>query len=295
MNVACRNEWLTADGQRDWLTGDWKRQSRRDNTAVDQRSVVFCAYHELLTPPGGKLLNYHVTRCLVLRVKTVLHSALLSLKACSRSWRNDLELLAPPGGDVSRSPHAPRADSTARARHPETRSDVIISQVDARVDRRPAADNFTPVYTTDERTRYFGCRLLKIGFDSLNGRRWSSVGVTDTQTRVMDRCGWCSDLATAVLEKMYYSTMLFAARTRNTWTLKAVVVTLLLLRRDCVCMSVTLMYCAQTTESMIMRPSPDCKSAILIFPHQIYEPHSSRGAVNTAARFTTHVIRGHVV
>jgi len=36
---------------------------------------------------------------------------------------------------------------------------------------------------------------------------------------------------------------------------------------DCVC--VTLMYCAQTTESIIVQPSPDCNPAILDFPYQI--------------------------
>jgi len=43
-----------------------------------------------------------------------------------------------------------------------------------------------------------------------------------------------------------------------------------------VCVSVTLMYCAKTTESIIMRPSPDCRTAILVFPYQIW-PDSSRG------------------
>jgi len=33
-----------------------------------------------------------------------------------------------------------------------------------------------------------------------------------------------------------------------------------------VCLSVTLMYCAQTIESTIMRPAPDCSPAILVFP-----------------------------
>jgi len=37
-----------------------------------------------------------------------------------------------------------------------------------------------------------------------------------------------------------------------------------------VCVSVTLMYCAQTTESIIMRPSPDCSPTILVFPHHIW-------------------------
>jgi len=37
----------------------------------------------------------------------------------------------------------------------------------------------------------------------------------------------------------------------------------------CGSVSVTLMYCAQTTESIIMRPSRDCSPAILVFPHQI--------------------------
>jgi len=37
-----------------------------------------------------------------------------------------------------------------------------------------------------------------------------------------------------------------------------------------VCLSVTLTCCAQTTESIIMRPSPDCSPAILVFPHQIW-------------------------
>jgi len=35
------------------------------------------------------------------------------------------------------------------------------------------------------------------------------------------------------------------------------------------CMSVTLMYCAQTTESIIVPPSPDCSPAILVFTYQI--------------------------
>jgi len=37
------------------------------------------------------------------------------------------------------------------------------------------------------------------------------------------------------------------------------------------CLSVTLMYCAQTTESIMMRPSPDCSPAILVFAHQVWE------------------------
>jgi len=36
-----------------------------------------------------------------------------------------------------------------------------------------------------------------------------------------------------------------------------------------VCLSVTLMYCAQTTESTIMRSSRECSPAILVFPYQI--------------------------
>jgi len=45
----------------------------------------------------------------------------------------------------------------------------------------------------------------------------------------------------------------------------------LLRRRVClsVCLFVTLMYCAQTTESIIVRPSPDCSPAILVFSHQM--------------------------
>jgi len=43
----------------------------------------------------------------------------------------------------------------------------------------------------------------------------------------------------------------------------------LLWRRGCLCVSVTLMYCAQTTESIIMRPLPDFSPAILVFPYQI--------------------------
>jgi len=35
-------------------------------------------------------------------------------------------------------------------------------------------------------------------------------------------------------------------------------------------LSVTLMYCAQTTESIIMRPSPDCSPTILVFSYQIW-------------------------
>jgi len=36
-----------------------------------------------------------------------------------------------------------------------------------------------------------------------------------------------------------------------------------------VCVSVTLMYCAHMTESIIMQPSPDCSPTILVFPYQI--------------------------
>jgi len=43
--------------------------------------------------------------------------------------------------------------------------------------------------------------------------------------------------------------------------------TCLLWRRGC--LSVVLTYCAQMTESIIMRPSPNCSPAILVFPHQI--------------------------
>jgi len=49
--------------------------------------------------------------------------------------------------------------------------------------------------------------------------------------------------------------------------------TLLLWRRGC--LPVTLIYCAQTTELIIMRPSVDCSSDILVFPYQ-YEPDNSR-------------------
>jgi len=40
----------------------------------------------------------------------------------------------------------------------------------------------------------------------------------------------------------------------------------LLWRRGCLC--VTLMYCGQTTESIILRPSPDCCSD-QVFPYQV--------------------------
>jgi len=43
-----------------------------------------------------------------------------------------------------------------------------------------------------------------------------------------------------------------------------------------VCVSVTLMYCAQATESIIMQPSPYCSPAILV-SHTKYEPDSWRG------------------
>jgi len=36
-----------------------------------------------------------------------------------------------------------------------------------------------------------------------------------------------------------------------------------------ICVSVTLMYCAQTTESINIGSSPDCSPSILVFPHQI--------------------------
>jgi len=54
---------------------------------------------------------------------------------------------------------------------------------------------------------------------------------------------------------------------------------LLLWQRDCVavCVSVTLMYCAQTTESIIMRLLPDCSPAILVTPYQTWTD-SSRGS-----------------
>jgi len=45
----------------------------------------------------------------------------------------------------------------------------------------------------------------------------------------------------------------------------------LLWRRGCLCLcvSVTLMFCAKTTWSIIVRPFPDCSPAILVFPWQI--------------------------
>jgi len=43
-------------------------------------------------------------------------------------------------------------------------------------------------------------------------------------------------------------------------------------RLNVTCLSVTLMYCAQTTESIIMRPSPDCSPAILVFPKPNMNP-----------------------
>jgi len=43
-----------------------------------------------------------------------------------------------------------------------------------------------------------------------------------------------------------------------------------------VCVCVPLMYCAQTTESMIMRPSPDCSLAVPVSRTK-YELDSSRG------------------
>jgi len=48
-------------------------------------------------------------------------------------------------------------------------------------------------------------------------------------------------------------------------------------RRGClsVCVSVSLMYCVQTTESIIMRPSPGCSPVISPIK---YELHSSRGS-----------------
>jgi len=36
-----------------------------------------------------------------------------------------------------------------------------------------------------------------------------------------------------------------------------------------VCVSVALIYCAQTTESLVARPSRHCSPAILVFPYQI--------------------------
>jgi len=39
-----------------------------------------------------------------------------------------------------------------------------------------------------------------------------------------------------------------------------------------VCVCHTLIYCAQTTELIIMRPSPDCSPAILVFTHQNMNP-----------------------
>jgi len=43
-----------------------------------------------------------------------------------------------------------------------------------------------------------------------------------------------------------------------------------------VCVSVTLMYCALTTEAIVVRPSLDCSLAILVFTYK-YEPDSLRG------------------
>jgi len=53
------------------------------------------------------------------------------------------------------------------------------------------------------------------------------------------------------------SLLVFAARTHCDYCCRDVAV----------CVSVTLMYCAQTTESIIMRTSPDCSPAILVFSY----------------------------
>jgi len=54
-----------------------------------------------------------------------------------------------------------------------------------------------------------------------------------------------------------------------------------------VCVSVMVTYRAQTTESIIMRPSPDCSPAILVFLYQIctwqLEGITSLGALNVMA------------
>jgi len=59
---------------------------------------------------------------------------------------------------------------------------------------------------------------------------------------------------------VWFDSICFAAR-------RSALARHLLWRRGCV--SVTLMYCAQTTESITMRLSPDCSPAILVFPHQM--------------------------
>jgi len=46
-----------------------------------------------------------------------------------------------------------------------------------------------------------------------------------------------------------------------------------------VCVSVALLYRAQTTESIIMRPLPDCSPAVLV-SHTKYEFDSSRGSAS---------------
>jgi len=43
----------------------------------------------------------------------------------------------------------------------------------------------------------------------------------------------------------------------------------LLLPKVAVSVSVTVMYCAQMTDSIIMQPLPDCSPAILVYPYQM--------------------------
>jgi len=66
-----------------------------------------------------------------------------------------------------------------------------------------------------------------------------------------------------IRSKLQAYLIIFAARTLC--VRKAVTMERWLCGCPFVCVSVTLMYCAQTTESIIMRPSPDGSPAILVF------------------------------
>jgi len=60
-----------------------------------------------------------------------------------------------------------------------------------------------------------------------------------------------------------------------------------------VCVSLALMYCALTTESIIVRPTPDRRPAVLVLPYQLLErirrtsPLPSGKVKRSAGRFVS--------
>jgi len=114
-----------------------------------------------------------------------------------------------------------------------------------------------------------------------------TIIVWDEESAIDQKCNSLCELSFFCRPTAFYSSFdssrgpLALCRHQHCTTLKIIALSLDFLAHDAlcyfgicygdvaVCVSVTLMYCAQTTESIIIRPLPHCSPTILVFPYQI--------------------------